>query len=93
MQRGLAREDLFTVVIDCFMTDTADYADIVLPAASFLEFDDLCVSYFHLMIGRQVKCQEPMGESLPDQEIFRKLAKAMGSEEPALYEDDRFIIE
>ena len=93
MQRGLAREDLFTVVIDCFMTDTADYADIVLPAASFLEFDDLCASYFHLVIGPQVKCREPMGESLPNQEIFRKLAKAMGFEEPALYEDDRSIIE
>ena len=93
MQRGLAREDLFTVVIDCFRTDTAEYADIVLPSASFLEFDDLCSSYFHLMIGPQVKCREPMGESLPNQEIFRKLAKTMGFEEPALYEDDRSIIE
>ncbi|MDA9982598.1 molybdopterin-dependent oxidoreductase [Gammaproteobacteria bacterium] len=93
MRRGLTREDLFTVVIDCFMTDTADHADIVLPAASFLEFDDLCASYFHLMIGPQVKCSEPMGESLPNQEIFRRLAKAMGFERPDLYEDDRSIIE
>ena len=67
MKKGLAREDLFTVVIDCFMTDTADYADIVLPAASFLEFDDVCSSYFHLTIGAQVQCRVPMGESLPNQ--------------------------
>ena len=91
-RKGLAREDLFTVVIDCFMTDTAEYADIVLPAASFLEFDDLCASYFYLTVAAQVKCQEPLGESLPNQEIFRKLAKAMGLDEPALYEDDQAIL-
>jgi anaerobic selenocysteine-containing dehydrogenase len=91
-RKGLAREDLFTVVIDCFMTDTAEYADIVLPAASFLEFDDLCASYFYLTIAAQVKCQEPMGESLPNQEIFRKLARAMDLDEPTLYEDDHLIL-
>ena len=93
IRQGLTREGLFTVVIDCFMTDTADYADIVLPAASFLEFDDLCASYFHLTIGPQVRCLEPLGESLPNQEIFRRLAKTMGFAEPALYEEDRTIIE
>ena len=93
MEKGLAREDLFTVVIDCFMTDTADYADIVLPAASFLEFDDVCSSYFHLTIGAQVQCRKPMGESLPNQEIFRRLARAMRFQESTLYEDDRSIIE
>ena len=92
-RKGLAREDLFTVVIDCFMTDTAEYADIVLPAASFLEFDDLCASYFYLTVSAQVKCQEPLGESLPNQEIFRKLAKAMDLDEPDLYEDDRVILD
>ena len=91
-RKGLAREDLFTVVIDCFMTDTAEYADIVLPAAGFLEFDDLCASYFYLTIAAQVKCQEPLGESLPNQEIFRKLAKAMDLDDPALYEDDHAIL-
>ena len=93
MKKGLAREDLFTVVIDCFMTDTADYADIVLPAASFLEFDDVCASYFHLMIGAQVQCRMPMGESLPNQDIFRKLSTVMELQDAALYEDDRSIIE
>ena len=75
LQDALKREDLFTVVIDCFQTDTADYADIILPAASFLEFDDLTYSYFHLIMGAQVKASEPLGESLPNQEIFRRLAK------------------
>lgn len=93
MRRGLERDDLFTVVIDCFQTDTADYADIVLPAASFLEFDDLASSYFHFTYGAQVKCQEPMGESLPNQEIFRRLSRAMGFEENHLYEDDQSVID
>ena len=93
MKKGLAREDLFTVVIDCFMTDTADYADIVLPAASFLEFDDVCSSYFHLMIGAQVQCRVPMGESLPNQEIFRRLSSVMELQDSTLYEDDQSVIE
>ena len=93
MRSGLAREDLFTVVVDCFPTDTADYADIVLPAASFLEFDDLNASYFHLIVGAQAKCAEPMGESLPNQEIFRRLAAAMGFEDPALHRDDASMLD
>lgn len=92
MRKGLERDDLFTVVIDCFQTDTADYADIILPAASFLEFDDLCANYFNLMLGPQVKCAEPMGESLPNQEIFRRLAKAMNLDAEELYEDDPTMI-
>jgi anaerobic selenocysteine-containing dehydrogenase len=89
---GLSRNDLFTVVVDCFQTDTADYADIVLPAASFLEFDDLCASYFQFTIGPQVKCSEPMGEALPNQEIFRRLASAMDFTASELFEDDQAII-
>ncbi|UCF81844.1 MAG: molybdopterin-dependent oxidoreductase [Acidobacteriota bacterium] len=93
LRRALRREDLFTVVCDLFQTDTADFADIVLPAAGFLEFDDLVASYFNFTIAPQVKAQEPMGESLPNQEIFRRLARAMGFEEPELYESDESIIE
>jgi anaerobic selenocysteine-containing dehydrogenase len=93
LRRALAREDLFTVVADLFMTDTARYADIVLPAASFLEFDDLMVPYFHLSLSAQVKVEEPPGEALPNQEIFRRLAREMGYEEPELYEDDRQILD
>lgn len=89
---ALAREDLFTVAVDLFATDTCDYADIVLPAASFLESNDLVVSYFHLCVGAQVKATEPLGASLPNSEIFRRLAGAMGYEEPLLYETDAEVI-
>lgn len=90
--QAMRREDLFTVAIDCFHTDTVDYADIVLPAASFLEFDDLTFSYFHMLMGVQAKAQEAMGESLPNQEIFRRLSRAMGFAEEALYESDEDLI-
>lgn len=93
LRRALAREDLFSVVIDLFETDTARYADFVLPAASFLEFDDLTESYFHLNIHAQCKAEEPPGAALPNQEIFRRLAAAMGLSDPALFETDRAIID
>ena len=92
LRQALRREDLFTVVVDLFPTDTADYADVVLPAASFLEFDDLVTPYFQLMLSAQVKAGEPLGESLPNQEIFRRLARGMGYTEPELYETDAEII-
>ena len=92
LRKALERADLFTVVIDCFQTDSADYADIVLPAASFLEFDDLTFSYFHFNIGVQSKAAEPMGESLPNQEIFRLLAKGMGYTDKELFETDEELI-
>jgi anaerobic selenocysteine-containing dehydrogenase len=92
LRQALLREDLFTVVVDLFQTDTADYADIVLPAASFLEFDDLVTPYFQLMLSAQVKAMAPLGEALPNQEIFRRLARAMGYAEPELYEPDAEII-
>lgn len=93
LHRALARDDLFTVVVDVFPTDTTDFADIILPAASFLEFDDLVASYFNLTISAQVKAAEPMGECLPNQEIFRRLARKMGYTEPELYESDEDVLE
>ena len=66
LRQALAREDLLSVVIDLFQTDTARYADYLLPAASFLEFDDLMVPYFHLSLSAQVKAAEPPGEALPN---------------------------
>lgn len=92
LRAALAREDLFSVVVELFATDTADLADIVLPAASFLEFDDIVTPYFNLVIAAQVKAQEPIGQSLPNQEIFRRLARAMGFDEPELVETDAAII-
>ena len=93
LRQALRREDLFTVVIDLFQTDTADFADVVLPAASFLEFDDLFVPYFQLLLSAQVKAMEPLGEALPNPEIFRRLARAMGYTEPELYEPDTEVID
>ncbi len=92
LHAALAREDLFTVVVDMFATDTVDFADIVLPAASFLECDDIVAPYFHLSLSAQAKAIEPLGESLPNSEIFRRLAAAMGFAEPALQESDRDVI-
>jgi len=92
LHRALAREDLFNVAVEVFETDTTDYADYVLPAAAFLEFDDLVSGYFNVSFSAQVKAREPMGEALPNQEIFRRLARAMGYTEPELYEPDTQII-
>src|SRR4029453_12778917 len=71
---------------------TGALAHVVLPAASFLEFNDLVTSYFHLTVAPQVKAQEPPGDALPNQEIFRRLARAMGYEEPALFEPAASVI-
>ncbi|MGZ3511032.1 MAG: molybdopterin-containing oxidoreductase family protein [Candidatus Binataceae bacterium] len=92
LRKALMREDLMTVVLDLFPTDTTDFADFVLPAASFLEFDDLVASYFHLTLSAQVKAAEPIGEALPNSEIFRRLARAMDFTEPELHESDSEII-
>lgn len=91
--RGLARDDLFTVVVEVFPTDTARFADVVLPAASFLEHDDVVVPYFDLGLSAQNKAVEPAGEALPNSEIFRRLAGAMGYDDPALFEPDEAIME
>ncbi len=93
LRRGLARDDLFTVVIDIFETDSTDYADFVLPAASFLEFDDLVSGYFNLSFSAQAQAKPPHGQSLPNQEIFRKLSSFMNFPEEELYESDEKIIE
>lgn len=93
LRKALEREDLFTVSVELFATDTTDYADLILPAASFLEFDDLVFSYFNYSISAQVKACEPMGEALPNQEIFRRLSAAMGFQELELFESDADIME
>jgi anaerobic selenocysteine-containing dehydrogenase len=92
LRRALQREDLLTIVLDLFATDTTSMADYVLPAASFLEFDDLIASYFQLTLSAQVKAMEPLGNALPNQEIFRRLARAMRYSEPELQEGDAAIL-
>jgi anaerobic selenocysteine-containing dehydrogenase len=83
---GLMREDLFTVVHDQFRTDTAEYADIVLPATSQLEHFDLHATYGHLYAQANNPAIAPLGESKPNTEVFRLLGRAMGFE-PELFEE------
>lgn len=92
LHRALEREDLFSIVIDPFPTDTTRFADLVLPAAGFLEFDDVAASYFHLRIGPQTRVMPAPGEALPNQEIFRRLARALGFAEPALHASDAELL-
>ncbi len=89
---GLRREDLFTVVLEHFQTDTADYADILLPATTQLEHWDLHLSYGHHYVSLNRPSIEPLGESLPNSEIFRRLAVHMRLDEPSLRDDDLTII-
>lgn len=82
MLEGLAREDLFTVVSEHFITDTARYADIVLPATTQLEQFDLMFSWGHLYLTLNEPAIAPLGESVPNTEMFRRLANAMGFNDP-----------
>ena len=78
---GLEREDLFTIVADHFITDTAAYADIVLPATMGAEMEDMILSWGHLYLTYNAKCVEAPGEAISNNEIFRRLAKRLGFEE------------
>ena len=88
VRRALAREDLYTVVIEQSPTDTLDYADLVLPSTMQTEHHDLHDGYGHLYLAWNEPAVAPPGECLSHTEIFRRLARAMGLEEPALYDDD-----
>ena len=90
---GLKRDDLFTVVLEHFMTDTADYADFVLPATTQIEHWDLQKAYGHTYIGLNRPAIAPVGESLPNSEIFRRLARAMGYGEVCFHESDEEILQ
>lgn len=89
---GLQREDLFTVVSEQFMTDTADYADIVLPATTQLEQDDIMFSWGHLFVTYNHQSIEPIGEAVPNTEMFRRLAAAMGFDDPVFRRTDQEMI-
>src|SRR5262245_57515376 len=88
VRQGLAREDLFTVVIDHFQTDTADFADLLLPATMQTEHADLHHAYGHAYLGWNAPAVAPPGECLPNSEIFRRLARALGVTEPCVYDSD-----
>jgi anaerobic selenocysteine-containing dehydrogenase len=85
---GFAREDLFTVVLEHFQTDTADYADYVLPATTQLEHWDIHLAYGHTDVLLNRPAIAPLGESKPNAQVFRELAKRMGFDEPCFAEDD-----
>ncbi len=85
---GFSREDLFCVVMDSFLTDTADYADIVLPATTQLEHFDVHKSYGHLYVLANNPAIAPVGESRPNSEVFRQLAARLGFDEPCFRDSD-----
>lgn len=92
VREGLLRGDLFTVVHDLFLTETAKYADIVLPAMSSFENTDLYTSYWHLYVQMQQPVVERYGESKSNVDVFRLLAKAMGYEDQALNDSEEEMI-
>ena len=92
VRRGLLRDDLFTVVMEQVQTDTADFADIVLPATTFLEHTDLYYAYghYHLQLARPALAAP--GEALPNTEIFRRLAARMGFQEACFRDSDDAMV-
>ena len=88
---GFSREDLFCVVHDVFLTDTADYADIVLPATTQLEHLDVHSSYGHLYVQANNPAIAPLGEAKPNTEVFRLLAGRMGFDDACFRESDEDI--
>lgn len=89
--KGFAREDLFTVVLEHFMTDTADHADYVLPATMQLEHRDVHTSYGHTSVLLNEPAIAPQGESKPNTQVFRELAARMGFDEPCFADSDETL--
>lgn len=89
---GLAREDLFTVVLEQFQTDTADYADLLLPATTFLEHTDLYLPYGHYYLQLARPVVAPPGEAKSNVEVFRLLARRLGFQEPCFEESEDDMI-
>ncbi|WP_419864686.1 molybdopterin-containing oxidoreductase family protein [Candidatus Poriferisodalis sp.] len=88
---GLERDDLFTVVIEQFMTDTARYADIVLPTTTQIEHLDLMNAWGHLYVSLNLPAIDPLGECLPNTEIFRRLAGALTLDTSGLADSDEQV--
>ena len=89
--QGFAREDLFTVVLEQFQTDTADWADIILPATTQLEHWDIHSSYGHTDVLLNRPAIAPLGQSRPNTEVFRGLARRMGLSGPCFHDDDQTL--
>jgi anaerobic selenocysteine-containing dehydrogenase len=93
MKLGLAREDLFTVGIEVAMTDSMAYADVVLPACTHFEHADVYAAYGQQYLQRAEPVIPPVGESLPNTEIFRRLAAIFGFSDPAFRESDAELMD
>lgn len=91
--RGMARRDLFTVVHDLNFTDTADYADILLPAPTFLEQTDLQGAYGHYQVGLSPAAIAPLGEARANVPVFAELARRMGFSEPCFHDTEADLID
>ncbi|PIE33300.1 MAG: molybdopterin oxidoreductase [Ilumatobacter coccineus] len=89
---GLGRDDLFTVVHDQFLTDTARYADIVLPATTQIEATDVVTPWGHLWLGWNEAAIPPRGEAVSNPTLFRRLSRAMGLTDPCLFDDDDTLL-
>jgi anaerobic selenocysteine-containing dehydrogenase len=92
IRRGLEREDLFTVVSEQFLTDTARYADVIFPATTELEQLDVIPAWGHLYLGWNEPAIAPLGEAVPNTELWRRLAKAMGMTDPEFALDDESLV-
>ncbi|HML31768.1 molybdopterin-dependent oxidoreductase [Sporomusa sphaeroides] len=91
--QGLAREELFTVVHERFLTDTANYADVVLPATTSLEHSDIYRAYGHYVVQRALKVIDAVGQSKSNWEVFGLLAAAMGIKEPFFQQTEDALID
>jgi anaerobic selenocysteine-containing dehydrogenase len=89
--RGFEREDLFTVVLEQFRTDTADYADYLLPATTQLEHWDLHTAYGHTDVLLNRPAIAPVGQARPNAQVFRDLAARMGFDDPCFSDDDQTL--
>lgn len=93
MRRALSRDDLFVVGCDVVMTDSLAYADVILPASSHFEFDDVYTAYGQSYLQRAAPVIAPVGESLPNTEIFRRLAARFGFDEPCFQDSDEALMD
>src|SRR5581483_10863167 len=91
LRQGLARPDLFTVVVEHVHTDTTAYADLVLPATLAHEHADLLISYGHLYVNWNAPAVAPPGECVSSTELYRRLARRLGLTEPSLYDSDEAL--
>jgi len=93
LKRGLSREEVFTVGIEIAMTESMAYCDLVLPAAGAYECDDLYAAYGHHWLQRARPVVAPPGQAVPNTEVFRRLARRFGFDEPCFGDDDAALMD